>query len=49
MYTMEIQVLTEFQLKITMIGETISKKVISTEFGIYLELFGPNAVQNRKI
>ena len=28
MYTMDIQVLTEFQLKITMIGETISKKVI---------------------
>ena len=28
MYNMEIQVLAEFQLKITLIGEAIAKKVI---------------------
>ena len=38
---MEIKVLTEFQLKITIIGEAISKKVILPKFGLYLDLIWP--------
>ena len=41
--TMVIQVLTEFQLKITMIGEAIAKKVILDQI---LPIFGPSLVQN---
>ena len=39
---MEIQVLTEFQLKMTMIDKDIAKKSI-------LELFNQNVVQNGQI
>ena len=42
MYTMVIQVLTEFQLNITMIGEAITKKVILHQI---LPIFGPSLVQ----
>ena len=38
---MEIQELTEFQLKITIIGEAISKKVILPKFRPYVELLWP--------
>ena len=46
MYTMEIQVLTEFQLKITVIGEATAKKVILAEFGLYLTFCDPNFSPN---
>ena len=49
MYTMEIQVLTEFQLKITMIGETISKKVILPQIRPIFGILWPKFSQNRKI
>ena len=39
---MEIQVLTEFKLKITLIGEAIAKKVILTQI---LPIFGPSLAQ----
>ena len=42
MYTIEIQVLTEFQLKITMIVEAIAKNVI---FYQIWPIFGPSLVQ----
>ena len=44
-YTMVIQVLAEFQHKITMIGEAISKRVILDQI---LPIFGPgtNCAQN---
>ena len=39
---MEIQVLTKFQLKITLIGESIAKKVILSKI---LPIFGPSLAQ----
>ena len=42
MYTKEIQVLTEFPLKITLIGEAIAKKVIL--YPIWT-IFGPSLAQ----
>ena len=36
---MEIQVLTEIQLKITLIGESISKKVILPQVWLYVDLY----------
>ena len=42
MYTMVIQVLAEFQLKITMVGEDITKKVILDQIW---PIFGPSFVQ----
>ena len=42
MYTMVVQVLTEFQLKITMVGEVIAKKVILDQIW---PIFGPSLVQ----
>ena len=49
--TMEMQVLTEIQLKITMIGENISKKVILPKirpiFGILWPTFSPK-YKNKK-
>ena len=41
-YTMVIQVLTKFQLKITMIGEAIAKNVILNQIW---PIFGPSLVQ----
>ena len=41
-YSMLIQELTEFQLKITMIGEAIGKKVILDQIWL---IFGPSFVQ----
>ena len=41
-YTIVIQVLTELQLKITMIGEAITKKVILNQIW---PIFGPSLVQ----
>ena len=41
-YNIVIQVLTAFQLKITMIGEVIAKKVI---FDKMWPIFGPSLVQ----
>ena len=35
MHNMEIQVLTEFQLKITNIGEAISENIILAQIGLY--------------
>ena len=43
---MEIQILTEFHLKITMIGDDIDKKVILPQI---LTIFGQNSVQNRQM
>ena len=40
---MEIQVLTEFQLKITLIGEAITKKVI---FPQIMTIFRPSLAQS---
>ena len=46
-YTMVIQVLTEFQLKITMIGEANAKNVILDQmWPIVWSFFGPNCAQN---
>ena len=41
-YTMVIQVLTKFRLKITMIGEAISKNVFLNQIW---PIFGPSLVQ----
>ena len=42
MYTMEIQVLTEFQLKITIIGEATSENLILAKIG---HIFRPSLAQ----
>ena len=42
-YTIVIQVLTEFQLKIATIGEAMAKKVILDQIW---PIFGPNCAQN---
>ena len=41
-YTIAMQVLTKFQLKITMIGEAIAKNVILDQIW---RIFGPNMLQ----
>ena len=42
MHTIEIEVLTEFQLKTTMIGDDIAKKVILPQIW---PIFGPSLAQ----
>ena len=46
MYTMEIQVLAEFQLKITNIGDNIAKNKFCLRFWPYLALLLPKLCPN---